>query len=57
MIENLKQALHRLLDVKQLFNHALSPQYYPAIHDNTLTLIRDVRELIAALERGEKLQQ
>ncbi|GAI87128.1 unnamed protein product [marine sediment metagenome] len=55
MLEHLKQALPHLIQVKKHYKHALSRFHYPTMHEDIDHAIRDVQDLIAALQRGEPI--
>ncbi|GAI57362.1 unnamed protein product, partial [marine sediment metagenome] len=52
MLEHLKKALPHLIQVKKHYKHALSRAYYASMHEDIDWAIKDVRDLITALDAG-----
>lgn len=55
MLEHLLKALPHLIAVRNHYKHALSRFHYPTMHEDIDHAIKDVKNLIAALQRGESL--
>lgn len=55
MLEHLIKALPHLIQVQKHYRRALSKFHYPTMHEDINHAIRDVKVLIAALERGERV--
>lgn len=55
MLKNLKRALALFIKAHPFLQRALSGYHYPIMRENLDHLIRDCRNLIAALESDETL--
>lgn len=55
MEKNLKLALPNLIKARQYLMRALSRYHYPTMHEDLDHAIRDVKDLLAALAKGETL--